>query len=199
MGTVNSGERHYYNQHKLTQWIPRKEQLLSKLTAARWRLTRLWRTRISSSTTSRPTGVLPADSSLPCLVTSTGRWRMTWRSCSSPATGRRGHDLLHEGVPRRLVCCGAQLGSRQRTEAEVRSSGHPHAGGGEEGRYRGHQGRDLTWLESSPSKLSRDGRPEGPLFIICHHTNQHYCKSFYHHFACIGNFIKRINVLLKKK
>merc|ERR1712154_536402 len=110
MGTVNSGERHYYNQHKLTQWIPLKEQLLSKLTAARWRLTRLWRTRISSSTTSRPTGVLPADSSL-------------------PRTG------------------------------------------------------DLTWLESSPSKLSRDGRPEGPLFIICHHTNQHYCKSFYHHFA----------------
>merc|ERR1712244_916 len=55
----------------------------------------------------------------------------------------RGHDLLHEGVPRRLVWCGAQLGSRQRTEAEVRSSGHPHAGGGEEGRYRGHQGREI--------------------------------------------------------
>merc|ERR1712154_633922 len=93
MGTVNSGERHYYNKHKLTQWIPLKEQLLSKLTAARWRLTRLWRTRISSSTTSRPTGVLPADSSLPCLVTSTGRWRMTWRSLFV-SSGRSPEDMI---------------------------------------------------------------------------------------------------------
>ena len=55
-----------------------------------------------------------------------------------------GHDLLHEGVARRLVRGGAQLCSGHGSEAEVRSAGDPHVGGGEEGRDPGHQGRQIS-------------------------------------------------------